>query len=118
MRIRHLVAADNIDAAGVVIDPAQVRHGLIVAGRVADLSGLIEPETHLNLDFTLHRLDECLVVERLERGAAVLWDDQQFRRAAVHPAAYTRRGPVNVDARRAAWQQRAQRPTPGGSADA
>lgn len=118
MRIRHLVAADNIDDAGFVIDPGLVRHGVIVGGRVADLAGPIEPETHLNLDFTLHRLDECLIVERLERDAAVLWADQQFRRAAIHPNAYRRRGPVNVDARRAAWQQLTRRQDPEGRADA
>lgn len=117
MRIRHVAAAANIDATDFVIDPAQVRHAVIVAGRIADLSGPIEPETHLNLDFTLHRLDECLVVERLERGALVLWDGQQFRRAAIHPTAYARRGPVNVDARRAAWQRLTLRPAPQGTSD-
>ena len=115
MRIRHLVAAANVDAEGFVIDPTQARHGIVVAGAIADLAGWIEPETHLNLDFTLHRLDECLVAERLERGAALLWDDQRFRCAAVRPAAYARLGAVNIDRRRAAWQRVTQRPAKAGS---
>jgi hypothetical protein len=30
MRIRHLVAADNVDAQGYVIDPLLVRHGIVL----------------------------------------------------------------------------------------
>ena len=68
MRIRHLVAADNVDAQGYVIDPLLVRHGIVLGGRIADLAGLIDPQTHLNRDFPDHQLEECLVAERLERG--------------------------------------------------
>lgn len=118
MRIRHLVAADNVDAEGFVIDPTQVRHGIVVAGTIAELAGQIEPATHLNLDFALHRLDECLVAERLERGAALLWSDQQFRHADVRRAAFSHCGPVNVDARRAAWQRVTQPLPKRGSSDA
>jgi hypothetical protein len=105
MRIRHLVGSDNVDEQGFVIDPLLVRHGLAAGGRVAALAGLIEPSTHLNLDFSAHRLEACLVAERLEVGAALLWDGEQFKVAAVHIAAYCHLGPIDVDARRAAWQQ-------------
>jgi hypothetical protein len=105
MRIRHLVGSDNVDKQGFVIDPLLARHGLVAGGRVAALAGLIEASTHLSLDFSAHRLDACLVVERLEIGAAVLWDGEQFRVAAVRTAAYRHLGPIDVDARRAAWQQ-------------
>ncbi len=64
MRIRHLVSADNVDGDGFVIEPLLVRHGLVVAGRVAELAGAIDPQTHLNLDFPDHGLDDCLIAEQ------------------------------------------------------
>jgi len=106
MRIRHLVAIDNVDAAGFVLDPLLARHGLMVGGRIAALAGPIEPATHLNLDFPAHRLDECLVVEWLAEGAPLLWEGDQFRVAGVRASACRRLGPIDVDARRVAWQQK------------
>jgi hypothetical protein len=105
MRIRHIVSADNVDASGFVGDPLLARHGLVIGGRVADLAGAVEPLTHLNLDFPDHRLDECLVAERLEIGAPLLWNGDRFRTARVRPAAYARLGPVDLGARRAMWQR-------------
>jgi hypothetical protein len=105
MRIRHLVGSDNVDEQGFVIDPLLARHGLVAGGRVAALAGPIDPLTHLNLDFPDHRLDDCVVAEELEVGARLLWDGEQFRLAAVRTAVYCRLGPIDVDARRAAWQQ-------------
>ena len=105
MRIRHLVAADNVDAQGFVIDPLQVRHGIVLGGQIADLAAPIDPQTHLNRDFAEHRLDECLVAERLERGAALPRAGDRFRVAQVRPGAYATLGAVNVDGRRADWQR-------------
>jgi hypothetical protein len=105
MRIRHIAAADNVDAQGYVIDPLLVRHGIVLAGQIGDLAGPIDPLTHLNRDFFEHRLDECLVTERLERGAAVLRDGDRFRIALVLPEAYASLGPIDRDRRRADWQR-------------
>jgi hypothetical protein len=105
MRIRHLVAADNVDTQGYVIDPLLVRHGIVLAGQIADLAGPIDPQTHLNRDFAGHRLEECLVAERLERGAALLREGDRFYMALVRSAAYSSLGPVDVDRRRADWQR-------------
>jgi hypothetical protein len=111
MRIRHIVAADNVDAQGYVIDPLLVRHGIVLGGQIADLAGPIDPATHLNRDFAEHRLDECLIAERLERGAALPRDGERFRMALVRPGAYMALGPVDMDGRRAEWQ-RAMFPQP------
>jgi hypothetical protein len=105
MRIRHIVAIDNVDAQGYVIDPLLVRHGIVLAGQIGDLAGQIDPQTHLNRDFLEHRLEECLVAERLERGAALLRDGDWFRIGLVRSSAYTSLGPVDVDRRRADWQR-------------
>jgi hypothetical protein len=105
MRIRHLVSAENVDPTGFVIDPRLARHGMVVGGAIAELAGPVERLTHLNLDFPPHRLDECLVAERLEVGARLLRDDDRFQIASVRPNAYARLGPVDLDARRLAWQR-------------
>ena len=105
MRIRHIAAIDNVDAQGYLIDPLLVRHGIVLGGQIGDLAGLIDPQTHLNSDFLEHRLEECLVAERLERGAVLLRDGDRFRMALVRAGAYTSLGPVDVDRRRADWQR-------------
>ena len=105
MRIRHIVAIDNVDAQGFVIDPLLVRHGIVLAGQIGDLAGPVDPHTHLNRDFPEHRLEECLVAERLDRGAALLRDGDRFRMALARPAAYTSLGSVDVDRRWADWQR-------------
>ena len=110
MIIRHVVAQDNVAGNGRVIDPGRARHAVVVAGRVADLSGEVDPRTHLNLDYADHRLDWCVVVERLERGAAVARDGEGFIWARVSVSHYGRLGPVDVNARRLAWLQSRRRP--------
>jgi hypothetical protein len=109
MRIRHLIAAADVDGHGLIRAPANARHGVIVAGRISALAGPIDPLTHLNLDFAEHRLDECLVVETLAVGASVLRDDTGFVAAAAPRSAYQRLGPVDLDRRRVAWQAQFKR---------
>lgn len=104
MRIRHLTAASNVDAEGFLIDALLVRHGIVVAGRVAELAGPVDPLTHLNLDLPEHRLDDCLVAAELAAGAPLLWEGDGFRLAVARPAAYCHRGAVSQDARRLLWQ--------------
>ncbi|MDQ3701006.1 MAG: hypothetical protein M3442_08825 [Chloroflexota bacterium] len=120
MTVRHVVDRANVGTDGYVLDPRRVRHGALRAGRVHALAGEIDPSTHLNLDFADHRLDACVVVERLEPGAAVIstppelgaphgiekpqWiDAPAVSLARVGPGAYDRLGLVDVGARRAAW---------------
>jgi hypothetical protein len=100
---------DNVDAQGYVIDPLLARHGIVLGGRIADLAAPIDPRTHLNHDFPEHQLDECLVAERLERGAALPRQGERFRTALVRRAAFARLGPVDVGDRRVAWQQAFER---------
>ena len=72
MPVRHVTPLDNIDAGRFLIDPSRACHGAIRGGCVEDLSGPVDPLTHLNRDFPDHQLGECVVVERLERGAKVV----------------------------------------------
>jgi len=103
MRIRHVVAQENVDQDGDIRDPRRARHCIVVAGRIADLSGEVDPMTHLNLDFPSHQLGPCVVAERLERGATVLREDGGFRFAEPLPLAATHLGAVDVDQRRIDW---------------
>lgn len=107
MRIRHIVAADNVNAEGWVREATAARHAVLVGGRVADVSGPVEATTHLNRDFPDHRLDACVVVESLAVGARVVIDDEAegFAVAWVPPGAFRSLGRVNVGARREAWQR-------------
>jgi len=102
VRLRHLVARANV-ADGRIVDPAAVRHGLIVGRRVAALAGPIDPLTHLNLDFGAHRLEGAIVAAALEVGAEVGLDGDGFEVALPARAAFGRLGPVDLGARRSAW---------------
>lgn len=92
MRIRHITARANVDADGFLRDPRLVRHGIVVAGRVADLAAPVDPLTHLNRDFPEHGLDDCLVADELAVGARVLWEGDRMRLACAHPTAYAPMG--------------------------
>jgi hypothetical protein len=104
MLVRHLTAAANVDSAGWLIDPGAVRHGVVVAGRVAELAGPVERLTHLNSDFDAHDLDRCLVAERLEVGAAVLRGPNGHVFASAPESAYQPLGRVDLGERSVAWR--------------
>ena len=104
MSIRHFVTADNVDDAGNIVDASKTCHGSIRAGLVEDVGGLIDPLTHLNLDFPDHRLAECVVVESFEPGSAVLRNNVGlFEMAWPQREAFAHLGRVDVDARRIEW---------------
>ncbi|HLH73625.1 MAG TPA: hypothetical protein VKX96_10105 [Chloroflexota bacterium] len=103
MIIRHVVARENVDASGRLVDPERVRHGVIVAGRIVDLSGEVDPCTHLNLDYPEHRLAGCVVAERLERGAAIVFAAGGLRFAYPRPDQFRHLGRVDMGARRTEW---------------
>src|SRR5919108_327205 len=56
--IRHCVEESNVDSDMNVIDPTKIRHVTVAGGKIALISGLIDPASHLNLDFPDHRARE------------------------------------------------------------
>ncbi len=104
MKVRHLTAADNVAEDGSLVDPAAVRHGLIVAGRVAALAGPVDAETHLNADFDEHGLEQCAVVEVLEVGARACFTEDGLRMAWAADDVYQPLGRVDVNERLRAWR--------------
>src|SRR5437763_348282 len=102
--IRHLTAADNVHVAGRLIDALAVRHGIIVAGRIAELGGPIDPTTHLNRDLPEHDLEQCAVAAQLVVGAAIEKTADGLRLVSAPDHAYVSRGQVDLQARLAAWR--------------
>jgi hypothetical protein len=104
MPVRHVVEANNVDQDGFIVDPALGRHCVIQAGALLDVSGPVDPTTHLNVDFVDHLLNDCVIAEGFQRGALVLRQpDGQPLLARLRPQALRHLGRVDVDARRIAW---------------
>ena len=86
--IRHCVEESNVDSDMNVIDPTKIRHVTIAGGKIALVSGLIDPASHLNLDFPDHRVTVCVIAERFEVGAKVMMDSDGLVFATVPRALY------------------------------
>jgi hypothetical protein len=93
--IQHITSIDNI-RNGMVHDPTMVKHGVITANRISDLSWWIDPATHLNLDLPAHLMNLVFVATRLEKGARILADGDRFVIAPVDNGAYSRFGKVKM----------------------
>jgi hypothetical protein len=86
--IRHCVEESNVDDDMSVIDPAKIRHVTVAGGRIALISGLIDPASHLNLDFPDHRVTICIIAETFEAGAKVKMDSEGLVFATVPRSLY------------------------------
>ena len=83
MLIRHCVEESNTDENLIILDPTKIRHVIIVAGRIESMSGLIDPASHLNLDYPDHKVTNCVIVEKFEKGAKVRIGDRGLAFANV-----------------------------------
>ena len=92
--IRHFTLISNVKN-GEVIDPKKVKHGEVTALKISNLSGWIDPQTHLNLDFPKHLMREVYIAENLDIGSKVLLKDEKFMTALVSPLAYKHFGFVD-----------------------
>ena len=86
--IRHCVEESNVDSDLNVIDPTRIRHVTVAGGRIALISGLVDPASHINLDFPDHRVTICVIAERFEVGAKVMMDNDGLVFATVPRALY------------------------------
>jgi hypothetical protein len=86
--IRHCVEESNVDNDMNIIDPNKIRHVTVAGGRIALMSGLIDPASHLNLDFPDHRVTTCIIAERFEIGASVKMDRDGLVFATVPRSLY------------------------------
>lgn len=99
MLVRHCVEASNVDDNFLVIDPLKIRHVTVKAGNIDDVSGYIDPVTHLNLDFAMHRVDRCIISKELEKGAKVRFSEHGFEFAFVPKTAFKHFGYVDYTRR-------------------
>jgi hypothetical protein len=93
MNIHHMTVLDNV-VNGKIVDPKKTKHGVITARKIADLSGWIDPVTHLNLDFSEHIMRYAIVAEKFETGSAILFDGDNYLVAGVDPSKLSHYGQV------------------------
>ena len=99
MLVRHCVEESNVDENLMVIDPTKIRHGIILAGRLQSMSGLIDPASHLNLDYPDHKITNCVIVEKFENGAKVRLGDRGLIFAIVDRSSFDHYGFVDYTQR-------------------
>lgn len=99
MLIRHCVEESNVDENMYVIDPSKIRHVTIVAGKIAAMSGYVDPLTHLNLDHHYHRVTTCVIAERFDIGARVKFSNNGLLFAFVDRSAYKHYGFIDTTQR-------------------
>ena len=92
--IRHFTLISNVKN-GEVIDPKKVKHGEVTALKISNLSGWIDPQTHLNLDFPKHLMREVYITKNLELGSEVIIKDEKLMTALVSTQAYKHLGFVD-----------------------
>ena len=97
--IRHCVEESNVDSDMNIVDPTKIRHVTVAGGRIALISGLIDPASHLNLDFPDHRATICIIAERFEVGAKVKMDSDGLVFATVPRSLYGHYGYVDYTQR-------------------
>ena len=70
MKIRHCVEKSNVEKSLLNHnDPLQIRHVVVKSGKISSLSGLIDPKSHLNLDYPFHLVKNCIIAEKFEFGS-------------------------------------------------
>src|SRR5215218_7734258 len=93
MKIRHCVEKSNVETTSlIVMDPSQIRHAVIKSGKISSLSGLIDPKSHLNLDYPPHLVKNCIIAEKFELGSAVEISEGSLIFAQIHPDSYQHLG--------------------------
>jgi hypothetical protein len=99
MFVRHCVEEPNVDENLIVKDPTKIRHGIVLAGRLQSMSGLIDPASHLNLDYPDHKITNCVIVEKFENGAKVRLGDRGLIFAIVDRSSFDHYGFVDYTQR-------------------
>jgi hypothetical protein len=99
MMIRHCVEKTNIDENYMVIDPTLIKHVIVSGGKIHSMSGLIDPASHLNIDYSLHKVTKCIIAEKFEIGAQVEIEDNGLVFAIVGQSSYGHYGKVDYTER-------------------
>ncbi len=99
MRIRHCAEESNVDENMKIIDATKVRHVTVMAGKIESMSGIIDPTSHLNLDYPDHRVTVCVIAESFKVGAKVKIDREGLLFATVQHSSYSHYGQIDYTQR-------------------
>ena len=83
MQIRHCVEENNVGKNLIIKNPKEIRHIIAEEGKIKQMSGFIDPKSHLNLDYTLHRVTTCIIAKKFEIGSELLFTNSGFIFAMV-----------------------------------
>jgi type III secretory pathway component EscU len=83
MQIRHCVEENNVDENLIIKNAQEIRHIIAEEGRIKQMSGFIDPTSHLNLDYNLHRVTKCIIAKKFEIGSELLFNSSGFIFAIV-----------------------------------
>lgn len=83
MQIRHCVEENNVDENLIIKNAQEIRHIIAEEGRIKQMSGFIDPTSHLNLDYNLHRVTKCIIAKKFEIGSELLFNSYGFIFAMV-----------------------------------
>ena len=83
MQIRHCVEENNVDENLIIKNAQEIRHIIAEGGRIKQMSGFIDPTSHLNLDYILHRVTKCIIAKKFEIGSELLFNSSGFIFAMV-----------------------------------
>ena len=83
MQIRHCVEENNVSQNLIIKNAKEIRHIIAEEGKIKQMSGFIDPKSHLNLDYTLHRVTTCIIAKKFEIGSELLFTSSGFIFAMV-----------------------------------
>lgn len=83
MQIRHCVEENNVDENLIIKNAQEIRHIIAEEGKIKQMSGFIDPTSHLNLDYNLHRVTKCIIAKKFEIGSELLFNSSGFIFAMV-----------------------------------
>ncbi len=83
MQIRHCVEENNVSENLIIKNAKEIRHIIAEEGKIKQMSGFIDPKSHLNLDYTLHRVTTCIIAKKFEIGSELLFTSSGFIFAMV-----------------------------------
>ena len=67
----------------IIKDPTKIRHVVISGGKITSMSGFIDPASHLNIDYQLHKVTKCVIAKKFELGSDILFGNNGFMFALV-----------------------------------
>jgi len=95
LQIRHCVEENNVSENLIINNPKEIRHIIAEEGKIKQMSGFIDPKSHLNLDYTLHRVTTCIIAKKFEIGSELLFTSSGFIFAMVTKSHFAHYGYID-----------------------